>query len=93
MKRHMRYYMAELNPEYILYIKYSFGLYYVCVMNAEGTTDYSVYGGYKTLGAAENRLLKSASTYHSNPVKYRGGSAEEIREGKFWRKILDKAVI
>ena len=93
MKRSVRYYKAELNPEYILYIKYSFGLYYVCVMNEAGTTDYSVYGGYKTLGAAENRLLKSAMSYHSNPIKYSAGSAEEIREGKFWREILDKAVI
>ena len=87
------YCKAELNPEYILYIKYSFGLYYVCVMNSAGTTDYSVYGGYKTLGAAENRLMKSALSYHSNPVKYMLAGKAEIKEGKFWKDILDKAVI
>lgn len=78
-------YMAELNPSYILYIKYSFGLYYVCVMNAERTTDYSVYGGYKTLQGAENRLKKSAASYLINKIKYSYGSKQTIKEGKFWK--------
>ena len=63
-------YKAVLNPRYILYIGNVFGAYHVFVTDEKHTLNYSVYGGYRTIGAAENRLLKSAASYKSNEIKY-----------------------
>lgn len=70
MKRKEYCYKAILNDSYILYIGYVFGKYHVFVTNKDHTTNYNVYGGYKNIGTAENRLLKSANSYKSNPTKY-----------------------
>lgn len=63
-------YKAVLHPGYILYIGYVFGGYSVFVTNKNHDTNYSVYGPYRNLETAANRLLFSASTYKSNPVSY-----------------------
>ena len=63
-------YKAVLHDGYILYIGYVFGKYHVFVTDKKHSYNYSVYGGYDKLGTAENRLLQSANSYHSNPVKY-----------------------
>lgn len=63
-------YKAVLNDSYILYIGYVFGGYHVFCTNSDHTHNYSVYGPYKNLGTAENRLLRSANSYYSNPVSY-----------------------
>lgn len=47
-------------------------------------TDYSVYGPYKYIGAAEKRLLKSAHTYMSNPVKYLYMSKLDLDSNGCW---------
>lgn len=60
---------AELNQEYILYIGYVFGGYSVFVTNSDHTKNYMVYGAYKNIGTAANRLKKSAESYKSNAVK------------------------
>ena len=61
-------YKAILNPEYILYLVCTGNLFHVFVTNEKHTVNYSVYGGYKNIGTAENRLLKSAKSYKSNDV-------------------------
>ena len=71
MKREKEYcFKAVLNPGYILYIGCPAGLYHVFVTDQQHTYNYSVYGGYKNIGTAAARLLKSAKSYFSNPVKY-----------------------
>ena len=80
------YYEAYFHAEYIMYIKYHNNAYSVWVRNEDGTRDYLVYGGYRALGLAENRLLFSAQSYKSNPVKYKIGKREEIQEGAYWKK-------
>lgn len=80
MKRKEYCYKAVLNDSYILYIGYVFGKYHVFVTNKDHTTNYSVYGGYKNIGTAENRLLKSANSYKSNPTSYYYASKELIHK-------------
>lgn len=80
------YYMATFHPEYIMYIRYDNNAYSVWVRNEDRTRDYLVYGGYRSLGQAENMLLKSALSYKSNPVAYRIGKREAIQEGAYWRE-------
>ena len=63
-------YKAVLNPGYILYIGYVFGGYSVFVTDENHTKNYSVYGPYRNMGTAANRLLKSASSYKTNNVSY-----------------------
>ena len=71
MKREKEYcYKAILNSEYILYIGCPCGLYHVFVTNEKHTINYSVYGGYKNIGTASNRLLRSAKSYKSNEVSF-----------------------
>ena len=74
---------AYFHPEYIMYIKYENEAYSVWVRNEAGTRDYLVYGGYRALGLAENRLLFSAQSYKTNEVKYKIAKREQIKEGKF----------
>ena len=51
-------YKAILSPEYILYLGCPFsGLWHVFVTNENHTIKYSVYGGYKNIGTASNRLI------------------------------------
>lgn len=80
MKQKEYCYKAELNPAYILYIGYVFGKYAVFVTDHFHTHNYSVYGPYKNIGTAENRLLKSANSYKSNPAKYYYMSKELLHE-------------
>ena len=63
-------YKAVLNDSYILYIGYAFGKYHVFCTDKDRTFNYSVYGGYKNIGTAENHLLRSANSYKSNEVSY-----------------------
>ena len=63
-------YKAVLNDSYILYIGYAFGKYHVFCTDKDRTFNYSVYGGYKNIGTAENYLLRSANSYKSNEVSY-----------------------
>jgi len=77
-------YKAVLNDSYILYIGYVFGGYHVFVTDKAHSCNYSVYGGYKRLGDASNRLLQSANSYHSNAVEYYYKSKELIlKDGAF----------
>ena len=77
---------AKLNDNYILYIGYVFGHYEVFVTDKNHTYNYSVYGGYKNLGTAENRLLKSANSYKSNPITRFELSKELFHaHGAFWK--------
>lgn len=48
------------------------------IINDPDYHTYSVYGGYKNIGTASNRLLESAMTYKSNPVKYYYTTKENI---------------
>lgn len=61
---------CRMNENYIMYIGYVFGSYAVFVTNDKQDTNYLVFGHYKNLGTAENRLLKSANSYKSNPKHY-----------------------
>lgn len=71
MKREKEYcYKAVINDSYILYIGNAFGLYHVFCTNKDRSVNYSVYGGYKRIGDAALRLLRSAQSYKSNPVSY-----------------------
>ena len=70
MKKKEYCYKAVLNPGYILYIGYVFGGYSVFVRDENRNISYRVYGPYRNLGTAANRLLKSASSYKSNPISY-----------------------
>lgn len=63
-------YKAVLNEGYILYIGHVFGGYKVFVTDINHTYNYSIYGAYKNLGTACNRLLKSANSYKTNDVNY-----------------------
>lgn len=84
MKRKEYCYKAVLNPGYILYIGYVFGGYTVFVTDEKRTYNYSVYGSYKNIGTAENRLRKSAESYKSNPVSYFYASKELfLKNGAF----------
>lgn len=74
---------AYFHPEYIMYIRYENGAYSVWVRNEAGTRNYLVYGGYRALGLAENRLLFSAQSYKTNEVKYKVAKREEIQAGAF----------
>lgn len=77
-------YKAELNPGYILYIGCPFGLFHVFCTDEKRSFNYSVYGGYKNIGTAANRLLESANSYKSNPVKLHFASKELIlKNGAF----------
>ena len=60
--------MAKLNPSYILYIANLFGSYHVMVTDEKHENTYSVYGGYKNIGTAANRLITSANSYKSNEI-------------------------
>lgn len=80
MKRKEYCYKAVLNKEYILYIGYVFGKYHVFVTNVDHTHNYSVYGGYKNIGTAENRLIKSANSYKSNQISYFYANKELIHK-------------
>ena len=59
---------AELNPSYTMFILGAFGGYSVLVKSGEHV--YSVYGPYRNLGTAANRLKRSADSYKTNPVSY-----------------------
>ena len=85
MKRRKEYcYKAILNKEYILYLGCTGNLYHVFVTNENRTINYSVYGGYKNIGTAANRLLKSANIYKSNEVSFFYASKELIlKNGAF----------
>ena len=63
-------YKAILNSSYILYIGYTFGGYSVFVTDEKHSTNYSVYGPYRNIGTASNRLLKSAASYKTNNISY-----------------------
>lgn len=77
-------YKAILNPEYILYIGYVFGKWHVFVTDEKHSINYSVYGGYKNIGTAHNRLIASAKSYKSNPVSYYYANKELIlKNGAF----------
>ena len=77
---------AYFHSEYIMYILYEHDAYSVWVRNEAGTRQYLVYGGYRALGLAENRLLASAQSYKTNPVKYKMATKEEIQAGKHLRR-------
>lgn len=62
-------YKAVLNNGYILYIVHV-AQYYVYCTNKDRTHNFCVYGGYKNLGTASNRLLQSARSYKTNDVSY-----------------------
>lgn len=84
MKKLSYCYKAVLNPQYILYLGYVFGTWHVFVTNEDHTTNYSVYGGYKNIGIAHNRLIASAKTYYTNPISYYYASKELIlKNGAF----------
>lgn len=70
MRRKEYCYKAELNDGYILYIGYVFNKYHVFATDTKHSYNYSIYGGYKNIGVAANRLLQSANSYKSNEVKY-----------------------
>lgn len=78
MKKLSYCYKAVLNSQYILYLGYVFGAWHVFVTNEDHTINYSVYGGYKNIGTAHNRLIASAKTYHTNSIKYYYASKELI---------------
>jgi hypothetical protein len=80
------YYEARFHAEYIMYIRYENNAYSVWVRNEDGTRNYLVYGGYRAVGLAENRLLASAQSYRTNPVEYKIGTREVIQEGAYWRQ-------
>lgn len=79
---------AKLNPEYILYIGYVFGGYGVFVTNENHTTNYLVYGHYRKIGLAENRLLKSAKSYLSNPVEYKYMTKDDLIKHTVWENSV-----
>lgn len=85
MKRKKEYcYKAILNTEYILYIGYTGNLYHVFVTNESHTINYSIYGGYKNIGTASNRLLESARGYKANKVSFFYATKELIlKNGAF----------
>ena len=60
--------MAKLNPSYILYIANLFGGYYIMVTDEKRENTYCIYGPYKNIGTAANRLIKSANSYKSNKI-------------------------
>lgn len=64
-------YRAELNPRYILEVKRNIlDRYIVTVRDSTTGKTYPVYGPYKHLGTASNRIRESAASYKSNPIKY-----------------------
>ena len=72
MSRRREYlYRAELNPRYILEVKRTILDHYIVTVRYS-TTDrsYLLYGPYKHLGTASNRIRESAARYKTNPVKY-----------------------
>lgn len=79
MKNRDHLVLVWFNKEYIEIVQKIGGLYYVCVTNESKSVFYNVYGGYKHIGYAENRLLKSAKTYNSNPMYYEYVSTEVLQ--------------
>ena len=81
-------YKAVLNDSYIMYIANLFGGYHVMVTDKNHEHNYSVYGGYRRIGDACNRLKMSAASYHSNPVSYYYKTKAMIdRDGAFSEEI------
>lgn len=70
MRRREYCYKAVLNPGYILYISRNNTGFSVRVTDEKRAHDYTVYGSYKNIGTAENRLLTSANSYKSNQVSF-----------------------
>lgn len=60
---------AKLNKNYILYIANIFGKYHVMVTDEKQTHCYSVFGGYKNIGTAANKIKQSSSKYHCNNIE------------------------
>lgn len=60
---------AKLHNGYTLFVANLFGGYHVMVKSGDHV--YSVYGGYRHIGTACNRLLRSAATWHNSPVEYK----------------------
>ncbi len=52
-------YKIITKTEKIFYIGCPFGLYHVFVTNKNHTENYSLYGGYKNLGTASNKMLNT----------------------------------
>ena len=76
---------AILNKNYIMFIANLFGKYHVMVKS--GNSVYSVYGGYKHIGTAERYLIKSADSYHSNPVEYKYANRAYLDKFGAWDLI------
>lgn len=77
MKRKEYCYKVILSPEKIFYIGCPFGrLYHVFATDENHTFNYSVYGGYKNIGTASNKLIEMAK--NENNVKMFYASKELI---------------
>jgi hypothetical protein len=78
---------AALNPAYILYIGCVFGAYSVFVTDEHRRHNYRVYGPYRHIGTAANRLLRSANSYHSNPVALHYMTKEQLHENGAFSEV------
>lgn len=67
----------------IYYIGYVFGGWHVFCTDAEHSFNYSVYGGYKNIGIASNRLYKISKNVTTEEFYYKS-KEKIIKDGAFY---------
>lgn len=78
-------YKIVFSPEEIFYIGSPFGLlYHVFATDENHTFNYSIYGGYRNIGTASNKLIEMAKNKKNNNVKMFYASKELVlKNGAF----------